>query len=142
MEADRRPPPSYGDHRLSLPIELSHFRFEQPPAYSPTPQRRVLRKRRSTPDLCVFPVNDPIRNLPASPCPPCPHCYIKCLRFSLKSLVIHQKKPFSAVTVQIEHLTNEGFEENDLAGIPDLVEVIRIQDTGPAEAARAIRKKL
>ncbi|KAF2434368.1 hypothetical protein EJ08DRAFT_514284 [Tothia fuscella] len=52
------------------------------------------------------------------------------------------KKPFTAVTVHIDRLTSEEYEENDLSGIPDLVEVIRIQDTGPAEAARALRKKL
>lgn len=52
------------------------------------------------------------------------------------------KKPYTAVTVHVDNLTSESYEENDLSGIPDLVEVIRIQDTGPAEAARAIRKKL
>jgi hypothetical protein len=46
------------------------------------------------------------------------------------------------VTVHVDRLTSEEYEENDLSGIPDLVEVIRIQDTGPAEAARALRKKL
>ena len=46
------------------------------------------------------------------------------------------------MTVQIERLTSEEFADNDLAGIPDLVDVHRIQDTGPAEAGRAIRKKL
>jgi hypothetical protein len=46
------------------------------------------------------------------------------------------------VTVHIDRLTSEDYEENDLSGIPDLVEVIRIQDTGPTEAARALRKKL
>ncbi|KAI9733892.1 MAG: putative actin patch assembly and actin polymerization protein [Cirrosporium novae-zelandiae] len=51
-------------------------------------------------------------------------------------------KPFSAVTVQIDQLTSEEFEENDLGGIPDLIEVIRLQSTGPTEAARALRKKL
>ncbi|OAG00042.1 uncharacterized protein CC84DRAFT_1103282 [Paraphaeosphaeria sporulosa] len=30
----------------------------------------------------------------------------------------------------------------DIGGLPDLIEVIRIQDSGPTEAARAIRKKL
>jgi hypothetical protein len=39
-------------------------------------------------------------------------------------------------------LTGEEFAENDISGIPELVDVIRIQDTGPTEAARAIRKKL
>jgi hypothetical protein len=56
--------------------------------------------------------------------------------------LVLQKKPYSAVTVQIERLTGEEYDENDLAGIVDLVEVIRIQDTGPTEAARALRKKL
>ncbi|CAK7273969.1 hypothetical protein SEPCBS119000_005930 [Sporothrix epigloea] len=53
-----------------------------------------------------------------------------------------QKKPYSAVTVAIENLTGEAYEEDDLSGIPDLVEVIKLQATGPTEAARAIRKKL
>ncbi|KAH8904335.1 hypothetical protein BR93DRAFT_984868 [Coniochaeta sp. PMI_546] len=53
-----------------------------------------------------------------------------------------QKKPYSAVTVAIDRLTSETFEEEDLSGIPDLVEVIKLQASGPAEAARAIRKKL
>ncbi|TPX10265.1 uncharacterized protein E0L32_001462 [Thyridium curvatum] len=54
-----------------------------------------------------------------------------------------QKKPYSAVTVTIERLTSEAYEEDDLSGIPDLVEVIKLQDaTGATEAARAIRKKL
>lgn len=53
-----------------------------------------------------------------------------------------QKKPYSAVTVNVENLTSEDYEEDDLSGIPDLVEVIKLQATGPAEAARAIRKKL
>jgi hypothetical protein len=53
-----------------------------------------------------------------------------------------QKKPYTAVTVQIERLTSEQYEEDDSSGIPDLVEVIRIQSSGPTEAARALRKKL
>ncbi|KAL1850114.1 hypothetical protein VTK73DRAFT_9750 [Phialemonium thermophilum] len=53
-----------------------------------------------------------------------------------------QKKPYSAVTVTIENLTSETYEEDDLSGIPDLVEVIKLQASGPAEAARALRKKL
>lgn len=52
------------------------------------------------------------------------------------------RKPYSAVTVQIDRLTSEQYEENDLGGIVDLIEVIRIQESGPTEAARAIRKKL
>ncbi|KAK4220036.1 hypothetical protein QBC37DRAFT_76716 [Rhypophila decipiens] len=53
-----------------------------------------------------------------------------------------QKKPYSAITVDIDRLTSETFQENDLSGLPELVEAINLQDTGPAEAARAIRKKL
>ncbi|KAI9795254.1 MAG: putative actin patch assembly and actin polymerization protein [Piccolia ochrophora] len=52
------------------------------------------------------------------------------------------KKPYTAITVQIERLTSEAYEENDVSGIVDLVEVIRLQNSGPTEAARAIRKKL
>ena len=53
-----------------------------------------------------------------------------------------QKKPYSAVTVAVERLTSEQFEEDDFSGIPDLVEAIKLQASGPSEAARAIRKKL
>ncbi|KAH7020623.1 hypothetical protein B0J12DRAFT_714578 [Macrophomina phaseolina] len=60
----------------------------------------------------------------------------------LKTFYYLQKKPYSAVTVQIDRLTSEQYDENDVAGIVDLVEVIRIQESGPTEAARAIRKKL
>lgn len=58
------------------------------------------------------------------------------------TLTLSQKKPFSAVTVAVENLTSETYEEEDLSGIPDLVEVVKLQATGPLEAARAIRKKL
>ncbi|KAE9970170.1 hypothetical protein EG327_010363 [Venturia inaequalis] len=53
-----------------------------------------------------------------------------------------KKKPYSAVTVHVDRLTSEEYGVDDYSGIPDLVEVVRIQDTGPTEAARAIRKKL
>lgn len=46
------------------------------------------------------------------------------------------------MTVQIEHLTSEAYDVDDSTGIIDLIESIRIQNTGPAEAARALRKKL
>ncbi len=51
-------------------------------------------------------------------------------------------KPYSAITVQIQRLTSEQYEADDMSGIPDLIEVVRIQSGGPTEAARAIRKKL
>ncbi|KAG6110441.1 hypothetical protein E4U13_005381 [Claviceps humidiphila] len=56
--------------------------------------------------------------------------------------MFHSKKPYSAVTVTIENLTAESCPLEDLSGVPDLVEVIKLQATGPIEAARAIRKKL
>jgi hypothetical protein len=53
-----------------------------------------------------------------------------------------QKKPYSSVSVHIERLTAESYDEEDFSGIPDLIEVVRLQASGPTEAARAIRKKL
>ena len=44
--------------------------------------------------------------------------------------------------MQVNRLTSEQYEADDMSGMPDLIEVIRIQTAGPAEAARAIRKKL
>ncbi|RPA96841.1 hypothetical protein L873DRAFT_1791423 [Choiromyces venosus 120613-1] len=52
------------------------------------------------------------------------------------------RKPFSAVTVHIERLTSEEYEENDVSGIPELIEAVKLQESGPSEASRAIRKKL
>ncbi|KAI9894002.1 MAG: putative actin patch assembly and actin polymerization protein [Vezdaea aestivalis] len=52
------------------------------------------------------------------------------------------KKPYTAVTVQIERLTGEQYETDDFSGIVDLIEVLRLQPSGPTEAARALRKKL
>lgn len=51
-------------------------------------------------------------------------------------------KPYTAVTVSVDRLTSEQFEDDDLSGLVDLIEIIRIQDTGPTEAGRALRKKL
>jgi LAS seventeen-binding protein 5 len=53
-----------------------------------------------------------------------------------------QKKPYSAISVHVERLTVESYDEDDFSGIPDLIEVVRLQVSGPTEAARAIRKKL
>ncbi|KIW73852.1 hypothetical protein PV04_01939 [Phialophora macrospora] len=53
-----------------------------------------------------------------------------------------QKKPFSAISVHVEQLTSETYDEDDLAGVPDLLEVVKLQGTGPQEVARALRKKL
>lgn len=72
----------------------------------------------------------------------CPICVARYLRDVLRAWVLSQRKPYTAITVQIDQLTSEQYEPDDFSGIPDLVEVIRIQDSGPTEAARAIRKKL
>lgn len=44
--------------------------------------------------------------------------------------------------MQIDSLTAEQYEVDDWSGIPDLIEVIRLQASGPSEASRALRKKL
>ncbi|KAK3402281.1 hypothetical protein B0T20DRAFT_403962 [Sordaria brevicollis] len=54
----------------------------------------------------------------------------------------YSSKPYTAVSVDIERLTSETYPEDDLSGIPELIEAINLQATGPTEAARAIRKKL
>ncbi|PWN48610.1 hypothetical protein IE53DRAFT_412194 [Violaceomyces palustris] len=51
-------------------------------------------------------------------------------------------KPFSAVTDWIDRLCTQKYAEDDFDGIPELVEAINLQSTGPTEASRAIRKKL
>ncbi|KAK7202468.1 hypothetical protein BZA70DRAFT_270014 [Myxozyma melibiosi] len=50
--------------------------------------------------------------------------------------------PYTAITVTIDRLVTEDFEEDDVAGVFDLIETIRLSPTGPTEAARALRKKL
>ncbi|KAH8601114.1 hypothetical protein B0O99DRAFT_681149 [Bisporella sp. PMI_857] len=55
---------------------------------------------------------------------------------------IFQKKPYSAISVHVENYTSEDYEVDDIGNIPELVEIVKLQSTGPAEAARAIRKKL
>ncbi|KAJ6126985.1 hypothetical protein N7523_002597 [Penicillium sp. IBT 18751x] len=56
--------------------------------------------------------------------------------------MFQSSKPYSAVTVQIEVLTSEQYEVEDSSGIVDLIDVVRIQASGPTEASRALRKKL
>ena len=61
------------------------------------------------------------------------------LKYWLRRL---QKKPYTAITAQVERLTSENYDEDDVSGIPDLIEVVRLQSSGPTEASRALRKKL
>ncbi len=58
------------------------------------------------------------------------------------SLLSFKRKPYTAITVQIDRMTSGQYDADDMSGIPDLIEVIRLQPEGPIEAARAIRKKL
>ncbi|KAH9858061.1 hypothetical protein C2E23DRAFT_802525 [Lenzites betulinus] len=54
----------------------------------------------------------------------------------------NRDKPHSSITEWVEILTSSTYEEEAFDGIPELVESINIQATGPAEASRAVRKKL
>ena len=73
---------------------------------------------------------------------PCPICFYKHCQKVLANWIRKSSKPYTAVTVSINRLTSEQYEDDDLSGLVDLIEIIRIQETGPTEAARAIRKKL
>jgi len=75
---------------------------------------------------------------------PSVYCYsLGSLCFELKLMPLFKKdKPYTAVTVQIERLCKEEYDVEDLSGIVDLIEVVKLQSSGPTEAARAIRKKL
>lgn len=135
MFAEGCQPPAYGTHQRHSLVASSPDIFHQlPPSYTHATSCRQTHPA-STYSLICQSSNYQFHYA-------CPHCLFKCLRNKLKAWSTKQKKPYTAVTVQIDRLTSEQYEENDLSGIPDLVEVIRIQDTGPTEAARAIRKKL
>ncbi|OJD27512.1 hypothetical protein ACJ73_01099 [Blastomyces percursus] len=60
----------------------------------------------------------------------------------MDTLFLWKQKPYSAITVQIDRLTSEEYDIDDSSGIVDLIEVVRLQTTGPSEASRALRKKL
>ncbi|KAI0328506.1 seryl-tRNA synthetase [Cubamyces sp. BRFM 1775] len=54
----------------------------------------------------------------------------------------NREKPHSSITEWVEILTSSNYEDEAYDGIPELVDAINIQATGPAEASRAIRKKI
>jgi len=101
-----------------------------------SPKSLPLKKERLCQEMDAPLTRDATMEIHPKGCSPSSRSHIGCADIPL------QKKPYSAVTVAIERLTAETYEEDDLSGIPDLVEVIKLQDTGPAEAARALRKKL
>lgn len=51
-------------------------------------------------------------------------------------------KPYTAVTSTIEQLCTREYEEDDVADMVELMEIIQLRPDGPTEAARALRKKL
>ncbi|OSD03205.1 seryl-tRNA synthetase [Trametes coccinea BRFM310] len=55
---------------------------------------------------------------------------------------LNREKPHSSITEWVEILTSPSYEDEAYDGIPELVDAINIQATGPAEASRAIRKKI
>ncbi|KAI8990560.1 hypothetical protein BD414DRAFT_438281 [Trametes punicea] len=55
---------------------------------------------------------------------------------------LNREKPHSSITEWVEILTSSSYEDEAYDGIPELVDSINIQATGPAEASRAIRKKI
>lgn len=55
---------------------------------------------------------------------------------------LNNRKPFTAVTDWIDRLCTQRYAEEEYDGIPELVEAINLQATGPTEASRALRKKL
>ncbi|KAF9566102.1 hypothetical protein CPC08DRAFT_128322 [Agrocybe pediades] len=53
-----------------------------------------------------------------------------------------REKPHSSITDWVEILTSSNIDEEAYDGIPELVDAINLQASGPAEASRALRKKL
>ena len=131
-------PPKYHVSRL-VP-------FDKPPPYSEKPDPKADSHKRkisqvSSSPSSGFPYFKRSCRIPKLQFA-CPACRIRYLREVLRQWVLKQRKPYTAITVQIDRLTGEQYEENDIGGIVDLIEVIRLQDSGPTEAARALRKKL
>ncbi|KAH9944270.1 uncharacterized protein BXZ73DRAFT_87198 [Epithele typhae] len=56
--------------------------------------------------------------------------------------VFNREKPHSSISEWVEILTSSSYDGEAYDGIPELVESINIQATGPAEASRALRKKI
>ena len=52
-----------------------------------------------------------------------------------------EEHPYTAVTQYVNRMCDESVDEEDLSGLPDLIEVIKLQNGGTTEASRAIRKR-
>ncbi|KAG8826910.1 putative actin patch assembly and actin polymerization protein [Serendipita sp. 401] len=55
---------------------------------------------------------------------------------------LRSDKPHSSISDWIDILSSENYTADELDGIPELVDSINLQASGPAEASRSIRKKL
>ncbi|THH19050.1 hypothetical protein EW146_g2057 [Bondarzewia mesenterica] len=53
-----------------------------------------------------------------------------------------REKPRSSITEWVDILTAPGYADEVYDGIPEIIDSINLQPTGPGEASRAIRKKL
>lgn len=53
-----------------------------------------------------------------------------------------KKKPRSSITEWVDILTSSSYDDEVYDGIPELIHSIDLQASGPAEASRAIRKKI
>ncbi|TFY72806.1 hypothetical protein EVG20_g226 [Dentipellis fragilis] len=53
-----------------------------------------------------------------------------------------REKPRSSITEWVDILTSSNYENEVYDGIPELIDSINLQAAGPAEASRALRKKL
>jgi hypothetical protein len=54
----------------------------------------------------------------------------------------NREKPNSSITQWVDILTTASYEDEAYDGIPEIVDSINLQPTGPTEASRALRKKL
>lgn len=128
------------------PSEVEEWQKECAAIEEKRRKKKELKKARKL--AALGPPNRPPPRYTSLPCRlsryslSCPACRLRDLKSILRQWVVQQRKPYSAVSVSIDRLTSEQYEEDDLSGIIDLIEVIRIQASGPTEAARAIRKKL
>jgi len=53
-----------------------------------------------------------------------------------------KEKPRSSITEWVDILTSSSYDDEVYDGIPELIQSIDLQASGPAEASRAIRKKI
>ncbi|KAG6879864.1 hypothetical protein C0992_010533 [Termitomyces sp. T32_za158] len=62
--------------------------------------------------------------------------------FQFAKQAFGREKPRSSITDWVDILTSSSVQEETYDGIPELVDSINLQVAGPAEASRAVRKKL